>query len=59
MIFRDDEYRVRTDHAPANFATTRHMAYNLIRTAPGKASLRLKRKPAGWDDDSLAQLITR
>jgi predicted transposase YbfD/YdcC len=47
MIFRDDECRVRTDHAPANFATIRHMAQNLIRKAPGKASLRLKRK-AAW-----------
>ena len=42
MIFRDDECRVRTDHAPANVATIRHMAYNLLRTAPGKASLRLQ-----------------
>jgi predicted transposase YbfD/YdcC len=58
MIFRDDECRVRTDHAPANFATIKHMAHNLIRTAPGNASLRLKRKTAGWDDDFLAQLIT-
>ncbi len=57
MIFRDDECRVRTDHAPANFATIRHMAHNLIRKAPGKASLRIKRKAAGWDDDFLAELI--
>ena len=26
MIFRDDEARLRTDHAPANFATIKHMA---------------------------------
>ncbi|HUN39365.1 MAG TPA: ISAs1 family transposase, partial [Acetobacteraceae bacterium] len=37
----------------------KHMAQNLIRLAPGKASLRLKRKTAGWDDDFLASLITR
>lgn len=59
MIFRDDECRIRTDHAPANFATIKHMAHNLIRRAPGKASLRLKRKAAGWDDDFLAELIAR
>src|SRR3954462_7417585 len=59
MIFRDDECRVRTDHAPANFATIRHMAQNLIRKAPGKTSVRLKRKAAGWDDDFLAELIAR
>jgi len=57
MIFRDDECRVRTDHAPANFTTLRHMALNLIRKAPSKDSLRLKRKVAAWDDDFLASLI--
>ncbi|MGP0089241.1 MAG: ISAs1 family transposase [Xanthobacteraceae bacterium] len=57
MVFRDDECRVRTDHAPANFTTLKHMAHNLIRIAPGKDSLRLKRKVAAWDDDFLATLI--
>lgn len=57
MIFRDDECRIRTDHAPANFTTLRHIALNLIRNAPGKESLRLKRKVAAWDDDFLASLI--
>jgi len=57
MIFRDDECRIRTDHAPANFTTLRHMALNLIRKAPSKDSLRLKRKVAAWDDDFLASLI--
>lgn len=31
MVFRDDECRVRTDNARANFATCRHIAYNLTR----------------------------
>jgi predicted transposase YbfD/YdcC len=57
MIFRDDECRVRTEHAPANFTTIKHMAHNLIRKAPGKDSLRLRRKTAAWDDDFLASLI--
>lgn len=57
MTFRDDECRVRTDHAPANLAVIRHMAQNLIRQAPGKESIRLRRKAAGWDDDYLASLI--
>jgi hypothetical protein len=59
MIFRDDQCRLRTDHASANFCTIKHMAQNLIRLAPGKASLRLKRKIAGLDDDFHASLITR
>lgn len=57
MIFRDDECRVRTEHAPANFTTVKHIAHNLIRKAPGKHSLRLRRKAAAWDDEFLASLI--
>ena len=57
MVFRDDECRIRTDHAPANFTTIKHIALNLIRKAPGKDSFRLKRKVAAWDDDFLASLI--
>ena len=57
MTFRDDECRIRTEHAPANFTTLRHMAQNLYRKAPGKASLRLRRLTAAWDDEYLASLI--
>jgi len=57
MVFRDDECRVRTDNAPANFVTLKHMANNLIRRAPGKDSQRLKRMTAAWDDDFLASLV--
>ena len=56
MTFRDDECRIRTGNAPANFTTVRHMAQNLIRKAPAKASLRLKRKTAAWDDTFLISL---
>jgi predicted transposase YbfD/YdcC len=59
MVFRDDECRLRTDHAPANFCTIKHMAQNLIRLAPGNASPRQKRKAAGWNDDFLASLIAQ
>ena len=57
MVFRDDECRLRTDHAPANFTTIKHMAHNLIRRAPGKDSVRLRRKAAGWDDEFLASFV--
>jgi len=58
MLFRDDECRVRTNHAPANFTTIKHMAHNLLRKAPAKSSLRSRRKAAAWDDDFLASLVT-
>ena len=59
MMFRDDECRVRTDHAPANFTTIKHMALNLLRTAASKDSMRMRRKVAAWDDDFLAGIIVR
>ena len=58
MVFRDDECRVRTDHAPANFTTIKHMALNLLKRPASKQSLRGRRKAAGWDDDFLASLVT-
>ena len=57
MVFRDDECRVRTDHAPANFTTIKHMAQNLLRRPSDKHSLRARRKAAAWDDDFLASLV--
>lgn len=57
MVFRDDECRIRKRNAPANFTTLKHMASNLLRTAPGKDSLRVKRRVAAWDEDFLASLI--
>ena len=59
MVFRDDECRIRKDNAPANFATVKHMASNLLRQTPGKDSLRVKRKIAAWDDDYLAAIVAR
>ena len=58
MVFRDDESRVRTNHAPANFTTIKHMAHNLLRRPTSKDSFRLRRKVAGWDDEFLASLVT-
>jgi predicted transposase YbfD/YdcC len=37
-LFRDDECRVRTEHAPANFTTIKHIAHNLLRRHPAKLS---------------------
>lgn len=59
MVFRDDECRIRKQNAPANFAAVKHMASNLLRRAPGKDSLRVKRRLAAWDDNFLANLLTR
>ena len=57
MVFRDDESRVRKDHAPANFATIKHAAFNFLKRAPGKEAMRGKRKRAGWEDDFLYSVV--
>ena len=57
MVFRDDECRVRKDHAPANFATIKHAAFNFLKRAPGKDSMRGKRQRAGWEDDFLYSVV--
>ena len=57
MVFRDDECRIRKANAPANFATIKHIASNLLRRAEGKKSLRVKRRLAAWDDSYLESLI--
>ena len=58
MVFRDDECRVRTNHAPANFTTIKHMACNLLRRPSGKDSMRVRRKVAAWDDVAVGTRLT-
>jgi predicted transposase YbfD/YdcC len=55
--FHDDQCRIRTQNAPANFATLSHIAHNLYRRPPGKDSVRLRRKTAAWNDDYLIKLL--
>lgn len=59
VVFHDDLMRLRTEDGPKNMATIKHMAMNLIRAAPGKDSLKTKRKAAGWDQDYLKKIITQ
>lgn len=58
VVFHDDLMPLRTDHGPANMATVRHAALNLIQAIPDKASLAVKRKTAAWDDDYLYNALT-
>ena len=58
MVFRDDECRIRKANAPANFATVKHIASNLMRAKTDKHSMRAKRRLAAWDDAYLESLVT-
>jgi hypothetical protein len=40
MVFRGDERRIRTNRAPANFTTIKHVAHNLHRRPSGKDQFR-------------------
>jgi predicted transposase YbfD/YdcC len=56
--FREDASRVRERNAARNLALLRKIALNLVRADSSlKASLKGKRKYAGWDDAFMATLI--
>ena len=58
VTFREDASRVRERNAARNLALLRRIALNLARAdATLKASLKGKRKYAGWDDTFMATLI--
>jgi predicted transposase YbfD/YdcC len=58
VTFREDASRVRERNAARNLALLRKIAINLARADGSlKASLRGKRKYAGWDDAFMATLI--
>lgn len=58
IAFREDESRVRKDHAPHNLATLRHIALNLLKQDHSvKVGIAAKRKMAGWDNDYLLKVL--
>lgn len=57
IVFRDDECRIRKKHGPANFVTIKHIAQNMLKKVPSKASMRVRRKRAGWDDMFLESVL--
>ena len=44
VVFHDDLMRLRTGSGPANMATIRHAALNIVKQIPDKASLKVRRK---------------
>jgi len=58
VVFHDNLMRLRTENGPANMAAVRHMSLNLIRSIPDKASLKVRRKTLGWDDNYLHTALT-
>jgi predicted transposase YbfD/YdcC len=58
IAFREDENRVRKDHAPRNLALLRRLALNLLkREASLKVGIKAKRLRAGWDAPYLLKVL--
>ena len=58
IAFREDESRIRKDHAPQNMAVLRHMATNLLKNeTSAKVGIAARRKMAGWDNDYLLKVL--
>ena len=57
VVFREDDSRIRRDHAPANFNTMRQTCLNLLRKESSKISLKQKRFKAALNDVYRAKLL--
>lgn len=57
VTFKEEQSRLRKGHGAQNMAVVRHFALNLIRSVPGKQSLKLRRKRAGWDTAFLNHIL--
>lgn len=58
IAFREDESRVRKDHAPQNLAILRHIALNLLKNEKtAKGGIHAKRLQAGWNNDYLLTVL--
>ena len=55
--FREDDSRIRKDHAPQNMAVIRHAAINLIKSNTLKRSVRRKMLLASIDENYLRQVL--
>ena len=59
IAFREDECRIRKDHAPQNFAVLRHIALNLLRQEKtAKVGVKAKRLKAAWNNDYLLKVLS-
>lgn len=59
VVFREDESRIRQHNAPQNMAVLRHIALNILKRHPSKASLKQKRYRAALDDTFLLELLAQ
>lgn len=60
VVFGEDQRRIRKENAAENYTRLSRIALNLLKADTSKkASIRRKRKIAGWDHNFLLHLITQ
>jgi len=58
MTFREDESRIRGRRVAENIAWLRRITLSLLKQHPGKQSLVMKRRVAGWSRAFLMEVLT-
>ena len=58
VVFHDDLMRLRTGTAPPTWPPSATTPSTSSRQIPDKASLKVRRKTIGWDDDYLLAALT-
>jgi len=60
IAFREDDSRIRTDHAPENMAVLRHIALNLLKQEQSaKCGIHAKRLKCAWDEAYLMKVLQK
>lgn len=57
VAFREDDSRVRSENAAECFAVIRHIALNLLRSAPSKVGIKTRRLEAACNDKFLMTVL--
>jgi predicted transposase YbfD/YdcC len=58
VLFKEDDSRIRQDHAPRNMTILRRLALNLLRQDTSKGSLKMKRYHASLNNNFLLQILS-
>jgi predicted transposase YbfD/YdcC len=58
VTYREDESRIREEELRENFAWLNRFTLSLLKQHPDRASIAMKRRSCGWNDDYLMQVLT-
>jgi predicted transposase YbfD/YdcC len=58
VVFHEDQARNRKDNGPRNLALLRRLTANILKANPDKASTRVKRLKAAWNQDFFLDALT-